>query len=72
VLYELLVSVTIDGKRRQPGEIVTLPQGAVETFVKRGYAKAVQPTPPPDTRPEPPKPETSKPRRKTEPEPDKP
>ena len=68
MLYELLVSVTIDGKRRQPGEIVALPSGAVETFLKRGYAKVVQPTPPPDPRPEPPKTETPKPRRKAEPE----
>ena len=70
MLYELLVSVTVDGVRRSPGEIVALPQGAAETFVSRGYAKVVQPVPPPDTRPEPPKPEPAKPRRKADPEPE--
>lgn len=68
MLYELLVSVTVDGVRRQPGEIVALPQGAADTFIKRGYAKVVEPVPPPDVRPpEPPKAETPKPRRKPEP-----
>ena len=70
MLYELLVPVTVDGSRRQPGEVVALPQGAADTFIQRGYAKVVQPVPPPDTRPEPPKPEPSKPRRKAEPEAD--